>query len=113
MVGVYNLNCSHYHIKKFNKEGYNIELLIVICRVIFLKSKEMEQNLQMVYTIQRKRWLMIFRPLTYFGGFSDVLYRLKAPSCVCTPVRELANCLSLRIMIVCSIHSSRSEVKVS
>ena len=44
MVGVYNLNCSHYHIKKFNKEGYNIELLIVICRVIFLKSKEMEQT---------------------------------------------------------------------
>ena len=49
----------------------------------------------------------------YFFGFSLVLYVLKAASCCCTPYSELANCLSFRITIVCSIQSRRSDVKVS
>ena len=50
---------------------------------------------------------------TYFFGFSLVLYVLNAASCCCTPYKELANCLSFRMTMVCSIQSRRSEVKVS
>lgn len=53
------------------------------------------------------------RVFTDFGGFSTVRYVLKACSCCWTPTRELANFLLLRMMMVCSIHSSRSEASDS
>ena len=51
--------------------------------------------------------------LTHLGGFSTVRYVLKAWSCCCTPVRELASFLLFSTMMVCSIHVSRSDASVS
>ncbi|TNN54310.1 hypothetical protein EYF80_035460 [Liparis tanakae] len=55
----------------------------------------------------------VYAACSYLGGFSAVRYVLKACSCCCTPTRELANFLLLRMMMVCSIHSSRSDARDS
>lgn len=50
---------------------------------------------------------------THLGGFSTVRYVLKAWSCCWTPTRELANLRLFRMMMVCSIHSRRSDARDS
>lgn len=50
---------------------------------------------------------------TDLGGFSTVLYVLNACSCCWTPTREFANFLLLRMIMVCSIHSKRSDARDS
>lgn len=50
---------------------------------------------------------------SYLGGFSTVRYVLNAWSCCWTPTNELANLRLFKIMMVCSIHSRRSEASDS